>query len=373
MPSKLLKIFGMMMMLVVAISAVGVLAQDSEPAVVADVIPDILYVRSGPGSSFEIVGEVRVFTQVEVYGRNDAVTWVYVSNGSVTGWVNAAYLRFPDGFNVAGKVPIVAANISAPSDVTNTSVVPAAGQGVVVESVTGTGVANGSTKVAANFRRGPGTQFGIITTLGANTPISVIGRNAAGTWFKVQAVGQEGWIFGELLTIDATRSSLPVVDGSTPATTTTTTPNATPAASTATTTTTTTTQSGGRYSNLIVGVGPGGNKEFDGRLNPTTRLGNAIVYCINGAGYTDRGISGGGIAILHYAGPSQGVVFYATEAEINAVGIPADIQLIKAESGYYLYRRFDRLFELRAVNVDGAENFVFRWLDCNAGPATPAQ
>lgn len=357
------------LILLMAFTGMATYAQSDEPIVVADVIPDILYVRSGPGSNFDIIGEVKVFTTVGVFGRNDAVTWVFVDNGTVSGWVNSAYLRFPEGFNVAGEVPIVAIDGVGASPVVATGgeTTSQATTSTTTTTTTAATSGNGSTKVAANFRRGPGLQFSIITTLSANTSVAVIGRNGTGTWFKVQAIGQEGWIFGELLTINITRSDLPIVDGSTPATTTTTTTtSATPSAPTTTNTTTST----GRYDNVIVGVGPGGSKDRDGRLNPTTALGYAILYCVNADGYTDRGLIGGGIAVLHYAGPTPGVVFFATEAEIKAVGIPQDVALIKAEAGYYLYRRYDGLFELRAVNVNGTDSFAFRWLDCNPGPTS---
>lgn len=382
---------------------VGAVSAQGEPATTADVIPDILYVRGGPGTNYSIIGEFPAFTRLNVYGRNDAVTWVYVSNGSVTGWVNAAYLRFPEGFNVAGEVPIFPDNVAGvPAGDTatggsaggntgsNTGVQPRpdvgpdgiyvapedGGTAVTTPQQTGgaasvvTGPSNGTVKTAANFRRGPGLQFGIISLLTVNTPVNAIGRNAAGTWIKVQAVGTEGWVFADLLTLNVTRSSLPVVDGSTPATTTTTTPNTTQS----NTAPSTTTQSTGNYSNVMVGVGPGGSPDRDGRLNPFTYLGYAIFYCVNAQGYTDRGtFNGGGIVIYNYDGPSKGVIFFASEAEINAVGVPAEgVQPVKSEAGYTLYRRYDGLFEMRGVNLNN-EPFIFRWKDCNPGPVLGVQ
>ncbi|MBZ0308434.1 MAG: SH3 domain-containing protein, partial [Anaerolineae bacterium] len=357
------------------------------------------------------IGEFPAFTRINVYGRNDAVTWVYVSNGSVTGWVSAAYLRFPEGFNVAANVPIFPDNVAGvPAGDTTTEgssggntasntgvqprpdvgadgiyVAPEDGEGgpvVTTPSTTTTtqqtggaasvitGPSNGTVKTAANFRRGPGLQFGIISLLTVNTPINAVGRNGAGTWIKVQAVGSEGWVFADLLTLNVTRSSLPVVDGSAAATTTTS-PSTTESG---TAPATTTTQSTGSYNNVMVGVGPGGSPDRDGRLNPFTYLGYAIFYCVNAQGYTDRGsFSGGGIVIYNYDGPSKGVIFFASEAEINAVGVPAEgVQPVKAEAGYTLYRRYDGLFEMRGINLYG-EAFIFRWKDCNPGPVLGVQ
>jgi hypothetical protein len=117
-----------------------------------------------------------------------------------------------------------------------------------------------------------------------------------------------------------------------------------------------------------IGVSPGGSTEADGRLNPYTYLGYPVFYCVNASGYTDTGsYSGGGIVIYHYAGAQQGVVFFVSEAQINAVGVPAQKQLIHAETGYDLYRRPDGLFEMRGLNIHG-EAFRFLWNGCTPGP-----
>lgn len=370
----------------------GLVSAQGDPATTAEVIPDILYVRSGPGTNYDIIGEFKVFTRINVFGRNDAVTWVFVSDGNLSGWVSAAYLRFPEGFNVAGKVPIfpdavapAAATTSTTTTTTTTtgvqprpdvgpdgiyvapegdSTTPNTQTTVNAAPVVVTGPSNGTVKTAANFRRGPGLQFGIISVLSVNTPVNAIGRNGAGTWIRVQAVGTEGWVFADLLTLNVARGSLPILDGSPPAATTQTTQP----------TTTTTTQSVSKYENVMVGVGPEGTPERDGRLNPFTYLGYAIFYCVNAQGYTDRGTyNGGGIVIYNYDGPNKGVIFFASDAEIGAVGVPAEgIQPIKSESGYTLYRRYDSLFEMRGVNLYG-EAFVFRWKDCNPGPVLGVQ
>src|SRR5690606_17726044 len=111
--------------------------------------------------------------------------------------------------------------------------------------------------------------------------------------------GQEGWIFRTLVTFTGVAlGELPVSGETTSVTTTPTTPSET----TAPTTTTTTSSSGIQKVNGVyqfaIGVGPGGNTNADGRLNPYTYLGYSIIYCVNGDGYTDRGTyRGGGIAI----------------------------------------------------------------------------
>lgn len=51
-------------------------------------------------------------------------------------------------------------------------------------------------KSNANLRSGPSTDFGIIGTLQSGAMVRVEGKNAAGTWYKLE---RGGWVFGELL------------------------------------------------------------------------------------------------------------------------------------------------------------------------------
>jgi uncharacterized protein YraI len=67
------------------------------------------------------------------------------------------------------------------------------------------GQADAVINIASNFRRGPGLGYGVIEVLPAGTQLALTGRNAAADWFQVQVVdgGQEGWLYGELLTINS--------------------------------------------------------------------------------------------------------------------------------------------------------------------------
>ena len=56
----------------------------------------------------------------------------------------------------------------------------------------------------ANVRRGPGTNFGIITSLAPGSGVQVLGTNEEDDWFRVQlADGAEGWVSQSLLELDA--------------------------------------------------------------------------------------------------------------------------------------------------------------------------
>lgn len=54
-----------------------------------------------------------------------------------------------------------------------------------------------------NVRRGPGTGFGIVGQVSQGMSFDVLGRNGAGDWYQFCCVnGEQGWIFGTLVTVD---------------------------------------------------------------------------------------------------------------------------------------------------------------------------
>lgn len=66
------------------------------------------------------------------------------------------------------------------------------------------GDADAAVKSPANFRKGPGVGYGIISGLDPGTKVTLTGRNDDATWFQVQkSDGTEGWIFADLLTVNS--------------------------------------------------------------------------------------------------------------------------------------------------------------------------
>lgn len=60
----------------------------------------------------------------------------------------------------------------------------------------------GVTTTITNVRSGPGTTFDIVEEVAQGTTLAVIGIDTSGEWYQViSPSGAEGWVFGELLTI----------------------------------------------------------------------------------------------------------------------------------------------------------------------------
>ncbi|MFO7538498.1 MAG: SH3 domain-containing protein [Chloroflexota bacterium] len=143
-----------------------------------------LNVRSGPGVSYSVVTWVQQGQTLSLLGRNANSSWVQVRTaGNHTGWVNASLIQA----NVAvSSLPVVGA--AAP---------------------TGTAVVSTG---ALNVRYGPGVSYGAFAAVYQGTTVSLLGRNQAANWVKIQLPnGNQGWVNAAFLQASVAIVNLPVV------------------------------------------------------------------------------------------------------------------------------------------------------------------
>jgi uncharacterized protein YraI len=70
-----------------------------------------------------------------------------------------------------------------------------------------------------NVRSGPGTNYPPIGTLVAGQSCTIVARNRAATWWRVNcAGGLNGWVFGELVAVSGTANQVPVEEPAPPPT-----------------------------------------------------------------------------------------------------------------------------------------------------------
>lgn len=189
----------------------------AQEGVEARVTPDRLNVRLLPGTDQPTIGQFTRDTIIVVQGREDEMgnggVWVYgaPAGGGLTGWVLWEYLEWPEGF-IVETLPVInaegVAGDGGSGDAGDDTPPPAAGPEGSLPAMTVNPV---------NFRQGPGTNYGIIRLLTANTPGAAIGRNSANTWFQVVIGDQEGWLFHTLVDISGDVNALPVVEVAPPA------------------------------------------------------------------------------------------------------------------------------------------------------------
>ena len=163
--------------------------QPTQPT--ATVVNARLNVRKGPGTAFAIVQVLGQGDRLTLLARNEWNTWVQVRtpNGLV-GWVYAPLLQT--------NVPIASLPL-------------AGGSG---------GSPNGSAPTATlsnaayvlNVRSGPGTNFESFAKILRGQQVHMLGRNASGTWIKVQLEdGRQGWSSAAYLVSNTPFANLPVV------------------------------------------------------------------------------------------------------------------------------------------------------------------
>jgi N-acetylmuramoyl-L-alanine amidase len=143
-----------------------------------------LNVRSGPGVGYSVVAWVQQGQTLSLLGRNANSSWVQVRTPSNhTGWVNASLVTA----NVAiSSLPVVGA--TAPS----------------ATAVVATG--------ALNIRYGPGVAYGAFAVVYQGTTVTLLGRNQAATWAKIQLPnGTQGWVNAAFLQANVAIVNLPVV------------------------------------------------------------------------------------------------------------------------------------------------------------------
>ncbi len=152
--------------------------------------------RAGPGTEYERVGGVRFNEEVRVVGKTPDGQWYLLDTGA---WLFSALIDEPLDVPVvrpeAQPTPAETPSEATPAPVTNT---------------------------VANLRAGPGTEFEVVETVPAGTPVTVVGRNPAGDWLRLE---DGSWIFANL--VDNVPEDLPVVEPGEPVEAATPTPEAT--------------------------------------------------------------------------------------------------------------------------------------------------
>ncbi len=156
--------------------------------------------RSGPGTTYSIIGSVPGGAVVTVTGRSADAQWAQVTYNGTSGWL-AAWLLTVNG-NLSGAPVVTPASAPSPTPVPST---PSTPSGLTASPFS-----------TINFRAGPGTNYGIIGSVPGGTVVPVIGRTSDAQWAQVTYNGATGWLAAWLLAINGNLNSAPVV-GTTPA------------------------------------------------------------------------------------------------------------------------------------------------------------
>ncbi len=157
------------------------------PLIVNGTLSIKVNVRSGPGITFDSIGQLEAGGNVQVIARDSAGTWyqiLFSGSPQGTGWVTAQYVTIPSGT----KVPLQA---------TPTSAGPT---GRVLQRL--------------NVRSGPGTTFNSLGMIDPGVSVSLTGKNSTASWFQIEYLGGpggHGWVTAQYVQADSA-GELPVLD-----------------------------------------------------------------------------------------------------------------------------------------------------------------
>ena len=139
------------------------------PPTLVNVFGELVNLRKGPGTTFEVVRKLSSGEPLVLLGRVSDNTWIYVkTSDGLMGWIR------PTGVDLTG-VTLDDYSIATPSPLLETIVTVYGGQ--------------------VNLRTGPDIGFSKIVSVAYGEPLSLLGRLSDKTWLYVKTSdGVEGWI-----------------------------------------------------------------------------------------------------------------------------------------------------------------------------------
>lgn len=245
---------------------------------------DYVNLRNYPSLAGEIVGQVRAGDRLEIVATSNDGLWVQVccplgNSTTKQSWLSTEFIRREAVTATPVATPPQSATPTLHNQTTTNNSAAQAGT-AQLDGIAGTVNAD-----LVNIRSGPGTNYAVIGQAVAQTQVELIGRNAAGDWWRVccpAGANQESWLSATLIDTQATKAELlkqlPVVEAPPP-------PVAVVNATVA--------QGGNRAAALQAASGAGlpgaGSFGAPGSINPLTGLSLAggmsskrpVIVCVN--------------------------------------------------------------------------------------------
>lgn len=150
----------------------------------------LVYVRSGPGTSYSSLGLIYPGKQVQILSQEADGKWfiiLYPGGPGGQGWVSSAYIKTTPPADIPTVTPNYTPTASGPV-------------GLVMQKL--------------NVRSGPGTSFGSLGVLPAQSVVVLTGKDTTASWLQIEyasAPGGHGWVNAGFIQA-ADTSGLPVLD-----------------------------------------------------------------------------------------------------------------------------------------------------------------
>jgi uncharacterized protein YgiM (DUF1202 family) len=165
--------------------------------------------RGGPGTNFDIVGQAPAGQAVQIVAVSADNQWYLLADGA---WV-ATFLiaQQPAGVPVvtdAILAQVTGGGAATPTPAATQEVTPAT-TAAVTPTLAVTTPTTPTVTTDANLRSGPGTEFNVLGGTVTGQALNIVGRNADGTWFRLD---NGGWVFGELVANAPALDTVPVLN-----------------------------------------------------------------------------------------------------------------------------------------------------------------
>lgn len=190
-----------MLVVCVCVGAIAVSAQ-TETAVLAQSFRTV-NVRSGPGTQYDVIGQLQDSALVPVTGRSDEDSnWLRIDFDGREGWVAYFTVTLMSSPN---NLPIVEPVATASSDSLPTVVPPTP----VLQAATGTYV---TAFRRVNVRSGPSTDDPRLGYLNPGDTADILGRADDREWLLIDFEGQPGWVAYFVVSVTGRLDNVPLID-----------------------------------------------------------------------------------------------------------------------------------------------------------------
>ena len=166
--------------------------------------------RSGPGTSFPVVGTAKLGDTFVIVGRNQASDWFeIVQEGKPNAWVSRIVVTVSSPIDT---IPLSAASSQPPKPVPPGTPAPAQPTAAQAASpVAGDKPTATISKASANLRGGPGTGFPVVGTAKLGDTFVIVGRNQAGDWFEIVQEGKpNAWVSKVVARVSSPIDAIPL-------------------------------------------------------------------------------------------------------------------------------------------------------------------
>ena len=159
---------------------------------IATTTPAVLNVRAGPGLTYRILTTVPRGTQATIIGIGPNAEWFKVRLDALSkpAWIYAGLTTVQGRLGGVKRYTLAEVNGYTPTDVVSTVTCSANPVAITIPAV-------------LNVRRGPGTQFEIVTTVVSGTRAEIVGIDPQEEWLlvKLDSLTEPAWIYRNLTTV----------------------------------------------------------------------------------------------------------------------------------------------------------------------------